>query len=519
MSARAPELSGDVVELLGGPRASPVVAAVSGGSDSVALALVLSTKRNAGDLPPLHLAHLNHKIRGKEAEHDECFVRKLADRLSLPLTAGETDVPAAARERRVSLETAARECRYEFLEGVARELGARWVLLGHTADDQLETVLANLMRGAGIHGLAGMPCSRPIAPESRVFILRPLLEYPRGELIHYLHALGEAYCTDHTNLDTTYTRNRVRHELIPALEESWPTIRDDVTDFARVMGELDGLLEGRAREWVKTHAEAGNQGEVPLEEMNALEEPLLSYVIRRLIACTLGDLRRINEVHVKMIMELLAAGTTGASLDLPRRLVVRRGYGSLRFERGGRRTPESSGQAGASVTVVPPQVPQAASLAVPGRVCWGRWTFETAVLEGGQVWRELSELCGRSRIREFDNPPREASERMRVFIRELRRIDPEAVEYLDFDRVADRDLVVRSRRPGDRFTPLGAPGQKKLKDFLIRRKVPRAERDHIPIIVAGDEMLVVVGLGVANGAALTPDTRRVLSIHAEQSSG
>jgi tRNA(Ile)-lysidine synthase len=522
MTRKRPELSSDVVEMLGGPEAEPVVIAVSGGSDSVTLALVMNESRRRGELPPLHLAHLNHRIRGEEARRDAEFVRKLAETLGLPMSYGETDVPSAARERRISLEHAARECRYEFLKDTAVALGARWVALGHTADDQLETVLHHLLRGAGIHGLAGMPISRPVVPDSLVRIVRPLIDFTRGDLIDYLRVSGQAYRTDHTNLDTTYTRNRIRHELVPALEAVWPEIRAEVGEFARVLGDVDRLLENCAYEWTALHAlprheeaapETGRR-EVDLGEIETLEEPMLSYVIRLLITRTLGDLRRIDEVHVRMIADLITGGASGSSLDLPRGLIVRRGYERLGFERGERKIPEGGVEATRKGEWAAPQVPTPVELATPGKTRWGNWAFTTTVFDERDLWKELADLGGRAAAPGLEHPCEGASERMRIFIERLKEIDPEEVEFLDLDRLAGKKLTVRSRRPGDRFTPLGAPGQTKLKDFFIRRKVPRAERDGIPLIVGPDQVLLVAGLGVADGAALTDQTRRILKIRA-----
>jgi tRNA(Ile)-lysidine synthetase-like protein len=149
-------------------------------------------------------------------------------------------------------------------------------------------------------------------------------------------------------------------------------------------------------------------------------------------------------------------------------------------------------------------------LKTPGSTRWGAWTFTTAVLDTSDVWKEPGapdappSASGR--------PDEDVSTAMRTFIGRLRKTDPSGVEYLDLDRVGGVGLTVRGRVAGDRFTPLGAPGQTKLKDFFIRRKIPRAERDRIPLIVAGERVLLVVGLGIADGVALTEDTRRILKI-------
>jgi len=333
MSPKRPEPAVDVLDMLGGPDASPVVVAVSGGSDSVALLRLMHDARREGKLPPIHVAHLHHGIRDVAADADARFVQDLAESLELPVTIETVDVPAHGRERRISLEHAARECRYAFLQRTACDIGAPWVVLGHTADDQLETVLHHILRGAGVHGLAGMPPTRPIARNSDIAIARPLIDRTRSELVDWLHRIDQSWRTDHTNLDTTYTRNRIRHRLIPVLEASWPDIRSDVAAFAREMRELDDLLATRAAAWVDRNA----VDVLSVSDLAALDEPVLSYVIRELIARTLGDLRRIDAVHVRMIMDLAFTGRAGSSLDLPRGLVVSRQHDRRQGER--RRTP------------------------------------------------------------------------------------------------------------------------------------------------------------------------------------
>ena len=514
MSPRRPELADDVTALLGGPDAATVVVAVSGGSDSVAMLLLMHEAHLAGRLPTLHVAHLNHHVRPGDAEGDAEFVRRLAERLALPVTSGDADVPAVARQRRIAIEQAARDCRYAFLEKTALAVGARWIAVGHTADDQVETVLFNVRRGAGIHGLAGMPRSRPISRTSEIGIVRPVIDCTRTQLLDDLERAHEGYRTDHTNLDVTYTRNRIRHTLVPLLEASWPDIRADIADFTRVLGELDDLLGEHASAWIERCAsEQGGATAVSLDALNGLREPVLSTVIRGLIARTLGDLRRIDEVHVRMIIDLAAAGTTGASLDLPRGLVVRRERDTLHVRIASPRPAGATTAPGAAARRDAPDFSDV-ELPVPGSARWGEWTFETTLLEGRHIYEDLKTLGGNLSRTTGDDEPEDASERMRIFIEQLREIDPGAVEYLDYDRLGGETLTVRQRRPGDRFTPLGSPGERKLKDYLISRHIPRAQRDFVPLIVTGGRIRVVVGFGLDDGAALSENTRRILKITA-----
>jgi tRNA(Ile)-lysidine synthase len=203
----------------------PGVVAVSGGPDSLALLRALAALRPAGAVGPLVVAHLNHRLRGAEADADEDFVRALHARLAaagpggLLWRAARADVAGEARRRGAGLEETAREVRYGWLAEVAAEAGAAWVATGHTADDQAETVLHRLLRGAGLRGLAGIPRRRPLRPG--VEVVRPLLEVRRAEVLAYLESLGQDWREDETNADPRHTRNRIRHELLPLLAQRY----------------------------------------------------------------------------------------------------------------------------------------------------------------------------------------------------------------------------------------------------------------------------------------------------------
>jgi tRNA(Ile)-lysidine synthase len=198
-----------------------VVAAVSGGPDSVALLHALIAARPGADPFPLVVAHLNHRLRGGESDADEEFVAELCTRLTaasvpaLSLARARLDVAALARAEGANLEAAARRARYAWLAETARAAGARWVAAGHTADDQAETVLHRLLRGAGLQGLRGIAVWRELAPGVGLF--RPLLRTTRAEVIAYLQDLNQPYCIDSTNSDLSRMRNRIRHELLPLL--------------------------------------------------------------------------------------------------------------------------------------------------------------------------------------------------------------------------------------------------------------------------------------------------------------
>jgi tRNA(Ile)-lysidine synthase len=197
-------------------RDSHVVLAVSGGPDSVALLrAVLALKQRDGGPGRLFVVHLHHGLRGAAADEDQAWLEKLCRRWQIPLEVGRADVAAAAVEQGDGCEAAARQARYEFLRATAEKLGARLVAVGHTADDQVETVLHRILRGTGLAGLAGMPGVRPLSPS--VTLVRPLLDVRRGDVRRYLEAIGQDYRTDASNADSRYTRNRLRNDLLPAI--------------------------------------------------------------------------------------------------------------------------------------------------------------------------------------------------------------------------------------------------------------------------------------------------------------
>jgi tRNA(Ile)-lysidine synthase len=203
------------------------VVAVSGGPDSVALLRALVTLRGDRPVGPLVIAHLNHQLRGPESDADETFVRDLHARLvaggapGLELRCQRADVRAKAERQGANLESAARAVRYEFFRQVAAGAGLTWVSTGHTADDQAETVLHRLLRGAGLNGLRGIPVRRPLGFPGGPEVVRPLLAVPRAEVLAYLEQEGQPFCQDRSNLDLDYTRNRIRHELLPHLAERY----------------------------------------------------------------------------------------------------------------------------------------------------------------------------------------------------------------------------------------------------------------------------------------------------------
>jgi tRNA(Ile)-lysidine synthase len=457
---RAEEAIGRFGLLSGG---EAVLVAVSGGQDSVALFDVLRQLAPAMRLR-LAIAHLHHGLRGAEADGDEALVRRLAESAGAAFRARRLDVPALARESGRSFEEAGREARYEFFESVRRELGADVVALGHTASDRAETLLMNLLRGTGLDGLGSIP-------PKRGHIVRPLILATREETLAHCRRKGLELAVDRTNLAPGHLRNKVRLELLPLLERKY--VRGAAAHIARaaeLAHEEAQLLGELALQALSEASVESGPGHITLDlgAVGSMPEGLARRVLREAIRATSGDVRDLQYNHVRDIMRLIKGGRTGASLGLPGGVTVERTYGEVRIARH-RAVEPSPG----SVEV---RLPLAGEVAVPA-------------------------LGVRVRSEVHDGKP-EALPRGKS----QATVDANA---------AGEALVVRNWRPGDRFCPLGLGGEKKLQDFFVDAKVPRAERTRVPIVARADGRIIwVVGHRLDEQAKVLASTSRVLVLTA-----
>ena len=477
-----------------------LVVAVSGGADSSALLHCLSRLRER-HLLRLHVAHLNHDHRGEEAEEDARFVSALAEELGLEATVEERDVLAYQRERRISsFEQAAREFRYAFLAGVAESVGAAAVAVGHTADDLAETVLLHIIRGTGIHGLRAMSESSPWPwPQAggQLRLFRPLLGAAKDDTVSYCRELGRDYRDDSGNYQPRFTRNRVRHQLLPLLAAEFnPRIRESLVRLARTAAaELDYMGGETERLWPEVAVEEDGAVGFHQPALASLHPALQKLLLRRAYAHLMGDTRRLEERHLDAMAELVREGVTGRSLDLPGGLKLHRSYGYLRLSRD------------AGLPCPFPGLDGTHPLAVPS-------AGEYQVVSMAGPWRVTIRL-DESAQPSFQSETREGE--TRVLRRELGAASPGRHAWTAyFDRAALGEQVsVRTRRPGDRFQPLGMAGEKKLQDFFTDARVPRNWRDRAPLLAADRGIAWVVGYRIAHWARAGvggPDPAEVLQI-------
>ena len=442
--------------------------AVSGGPDSTALLLALAHLSASGALKlDLRLAHFDHGLRRRaEREAEKAFLSGLAAELGLPLLLGQGDVRAHARQHRLSLEEAARELRYRFLAEQAEKAAINVVATGHTADDQAETVLMHLVRGSGLTGLAGMrpSSSWPLPGHEDLLLVRPLLEVSRAETERYCQEEGLSPCLDVTNLLLAPLRNRIRHELLPLLRRYNPRIEGALLRLAAATAsDLAYLDETAGAFWHALAVKDKRSVGFRRSELTALSPAIRNRLLQAACQQLLADARQIEAVHIRSMVEALAK-PAASRLSLPGGLAFTVDGESVRLTRGR--------QAAAKARPIP-ETP----LVVPGRTTVAGWLIEAETLPGQSV--------------EVGADPYEA--------------------FLDHQAVGGQ-LTVRSRRRGDRFRPLGLGGEKKLQDYLVDAKVPRYERDGVPLACASWGIAWVVGHRIDERARVRHDTRTVLHL-------
>ena len=445
-----------------------VLVAVSGGPDSVALLHALYSLRDELGIT-LHAAHLNHSFRGKESDADAEYVAQLAGNLGVPCTVEKIDVPEIQRTLRLSPEEAARLVRYEFLERVADEIAPRQrasrslgranrIAVGHTADDQVETVLLNILRGAGIDGLSGMP---PV----RGRIIRPLIETRRSVVEEYVERQGLHPRIDATNLLATYARNRIRLELLPLLRREYnPEVDAAILRLSELATEDSAYLNMEAEETLARLKTSQNEQSLSLDVPGLLEcrPAIRRRVIRSAVSELRGGLADVGFVHVEDLLRLLDGGKD-FRYELPGGIYVERARETLTLSSSKRE----------ELPII-----YCYELCVPGK---------TEVPEIGVIIEvDLSQT---------------PVEPMRP---------PDSLEVvLDRDSIVGK-LKVRSWEPGDRIRPLGLGGSKKIQDIFVDKKIPRAARHRVPIMADDEKVVWIAGLALSDLVKVTDRTREFL---------
>ncbi|MEW6685443.1 MAG: tRNA lysidine(34) synthetase TilS [Candidatus Edwardsbacteria bacterium] len=453
--------------LQGGER---VIVAVSGGPDSVALLYILLELKQEYKLQ-LHLAHLNHKLRGKKSEEDAEFVTQLAQRLNLPLSIESFEVATFLKQEKLSLQEVARHIRYHFLENVAKENEADRIATGHTANDQAETILLRLIRGAGTCGLGGIPYVREK-------VIRPLLEIEKEEILNYLNKTNIPYRIDHSNFESIYSRNKLRKEVLPLLQKEFnPKIVETLARTAAILQEENSVLQIVANFLFDKIKKYADDSKIILDFREFLDynKVLRRIVLREAIKNYRGNLRQITRRQIDTIIENLEKDKPSMLCDWLSSLTV--------------------SKIGEEIVIANRR----------------RGVFQAGKTEKAQRpdWEVTLDIPGVNEISQG-----------RIITKIIKREDAPLAfwakekneAYFDYAQLK-LPLKLRNRRKGDILKPLGMQGEsKKVKEILIEAKIPRGLRDEIPLLLSGEEILWIPEVKQSEIAKIREDTKKVLKV-------
>jgi len=445
-----------------------ILMAVSGGPDSVAMAHVLNElKREL--MFDLFMGHLNHGARGKDSDEDAEFVLSLGKEMAIDTFVEKIDVEKERKRLKLSFQEAARNQRQLFLESLLNKLGADKIALGHTADDQVETVLINLFRGSGMKGLCGM---EPV----RKHYIRPLFDCYKSEIIQFLQSSNLKYREDKSNFKKEYLRNRIRLDLIPQLEREYnPRIKESLFETSFLIREEDSFLSALTEiEFKKIiRGQNHNEGRVELAGAEFMKFPpaIQRRLVRHAVQTVKGDLRKLSFSHVQEVIELITDGRSGKKISLPDNMEALFVNDVLSFYR----IPNEESCIKNNDTA------EEICLNMPGNT---RIDQVPLTLKSQLFWQ--------SEMGDLSASPNQA--------------------WLDLDKTG-KFIYVRFFRPGDKFVPFGMTGSKKIKALFIDNKVPVHRRSRIPILTTPENDIIwVYGQRISNDYRVTPGTKRVLFI-------
>lgn len=430
-----------------------VLVGLSGGPDSVCLLSVLNALKEELNLK-LHAVYVDHGLRPDETPREIEFCRKLCEGMSLLFSTRTIDVKTYAKEQRMNMQEAARDLRYRVLDELFHEIKADRIALGHTADDQMETFFMRFFRGSGPGGLSGIP---PV----RAKIIRPLIEVERQDIEEFLEAHGINYVVDSSNLKEDYFRNRLRLSLIQEFKKINPRMAQTLSRTMDILREEERYFDLTVTKALMKliSRKTDLRIELFLVPMESMDKVILRRVLRRAIGETKG-LRGMEFVHIENIMGMIKEGKPGDRLFLPKGLRVIKNYATL------------------LITSEMPQRMETVTLSVPGQ----------AVME------DIKAVLNASLEERVGNCG-----------------DGKTVVVFDADRTGTA-LLVRPREKGDFFYPLGFGKRKKLQDFFVDGKVPRDERDAIPLILSGNDIVWIAGYRGDERFKVTEGTKRFLKL-------
>ncbi|WP_066500790.1 tRNA lysidine(34) synthetase TilS [Abyssisolibacter fermentans] len=438
-----------------------LVVGVSGGPDSMALLCVLKNIQKSINFTIISV-HINHGIRGKEADKDEKYVKNICKQWNIPFYNKKVNMDEYAKINKMSSEEAGRELRYKFFNEILKKESANKIAVAHNKNDQAETVMMRFLRGTGIEGLKGM--------EFKVGnIIRPLLSIDRSLIEEYCEDNNLNPRIDKTNLQPIYGRNKIRLELIPYIENNFNKgIVNTLTRTANIMNEDNDFINKYAEEKFEKvcNKKSKNIIEIKVEEFKELHISIKSRIIRLSIEAINGNRKNIGLKHIKIITHFIENGVAGKTHDTTMGVELLKKYDTCLI-----RKKENSLH---------------------------------------KVIKDRNKL-----VLNAKNYNNNFKSDIIIEIKDIQKIDFKSndrfIKYIDYDKIKG-DLYIRNRKPGDKFVPFGMKGSKKLKDYFIDNKIPREERDNIPIIEDEKNIIWVVGYRLSDLYKVDKNTKKVILI-------
>jgi tRNA(Ile)-lysidine synthase len=448
-----------------------ILLAVSGGADSIAILYTMCALKTEDNLGvELFCAHINHQLRGAEADEDESFVVEQAAALNIPVFTKRVDVRNFACREKLSIETAARKLRIDAMLDIAMANGCSCIVTGHQMNDNAETVLQRLGRGTGFRGLGGIWPARFF--DNKVKLVRPLLCVTRNEIVEYLKQRNLKWRIDHTNADCIYRRNYIRHRLLPELQQqSKSSVIEQLFSLSLTAQRFQNLVYSQAEKaWQRIADFAGYKVEFDLKGFLTEPEPVKVELIRRCLTALGSGERDLSQRHYERILRLVKQDANGRKVELPGRFIVKREYEKLIFSHCGRKTVPSD------------KTLDGVEVKIPGQTQFGEYSIEAKILENVSYKKHRDKYLA-----------------------------PQFIEGFDIDKLK-LPLIVRHRQVGDRFWPLGLPSEKKVGKFLTAGKVPQEIREKVLIVADAEKIIWVWPVRMSEQAKITDTTKKIIQL-------
>lgn len=440
-----------------------ILVALSGGPDSICLLHVLHSLKEELSLT-IGAAHINHMLRGVESTCDEDYVEKFCEKLSIPCYVARIDIDYIAKKSGISHEMAGRDERYKFFESISNKHGYNKVAIAHNANDQAETVIMRMMRGTGLEGLCGIRAKRGEK------IIRPILSISREEIEEYCDEKKLEPRIDKTNLENIYSRNKVRLDILPYMKENFNSdIMQTLNRMASILQRDDEYINKQCNKYYEEHCRMKSEGLFINKNIFKLDDAIITRVIKKSLIDYSGKYTNFEMKHIYDVIDLANRGTN-KRINLPNDIIAENIYGDIYLKHKNKKV-ENNEIENNEIVVLKKELNN------------NTFIFKNYIVN-------IEVINNKNNI-EFSNN--------------------DLIKYFDYDNIVE-GIIIRTRKDGDKIRPLGMKGNKKLKDIFINNKVPKDDRDSVPITCFDNNIAWIVGHKVSEDYKITQKTNTIIKI-------